>query len=172
MYERFKVRILNKNIKTDFVDTVKVQILGDPKLQENYYAYTSLYKTFISQTNSMKKNAINVSFTTITTAKRKLDMAVENWYFSKEKYNTMPATQNEQLWKIHKSDPKHHALKKGEKSKDNIQVSKKKLVEMTCKLVVLESKAKRMFTIDTDTDTDTDTNIEPTNQPTTGPTRL
>eukprot|EP00957_Ditylum_brightwellii_P046148 3501177-Ditylum_brightwellii.AAC.1 len=34
MGERSKIRILSKNIETKTVDTVKAQILGDPKMQK------------------------------------------------------------------------------------------------------------------------------------------
>eukprot|EP00957_Ditylum_brightwellii_P130247 9935690-Ditylum_brightwellii.AAC.1 len=53
MDDRSKVRILNKNIKIDTVDTVKAQIFADSKIQENYNSCTRLYKLFISQSKSM-----------------------------------------------------------------------------------------------------------------------
>eukprot|EP00957_Ditylum_brightwellii_P209204 15360787-Ditylum_brightwellii.AAC.1 len=121
MDNRSKVRIFNKNTETDTLDTAKAQILADPKLQEKCNACISLYKSFISQPMSMRKNAINISSITITTNKRKLDMVMEDRYYSKEEYNTLKSTQKNQLWKIFKNNPNHHATKKGKKDKDSAQ---------------------------------------------------
>eukprot|EP00957_Ditylum_brightwellii_P196491 14971579-Ditylum_brightwellii.AAC.1 len=84
---------------------------------------------------------------------------MEDRYYSKEEYNAMSSTQKEQLWQICKCNPNCHALNKGKKNKDSIQVSKKQLAEMTCKITALESNTKNTFTIDSDNDSDT----EPTN---------
>eukprot|EP00957_Ditylum_brightwellii_P005695 433985-Ditylum_brightwellii.AAC.2 len=77
MDERSKVRILNKNIKTNTVETVKTQILGDPKMQDNLDACTSPHKLFISQSKSMRKSTINVFSATTLFAKPGTGKALE-----------------------------------------------------------------------------------------------
>eukprot|EP00957_Ditylum_brightwellii_P106834 8150341-Ditylum_brightwellii.AAC.1 len=104
----------------------------------------------------MRKSTINLSSATTTTAKRKLDMTVEGRYYSKSEYNAMSATQKEQLWQMHKSNPKQHAPKKGKNNKDSVQVSKKQLANRTCRIAALESMAKNTYAIDSDSGNDTE----------------
>ena len=81
--ERTKVRILNRNIKTDTFQAVTAQILADDKLQVDYDRCTSLYQSFIDQ---MKSCQIKEQFNISSTKTKVKDENVEDKYYTRDEY--------------------------------------------------------------------------------------
>lgn len=61
MDEGTKVRHLIAGIKTDKLDTIKGQILGDPSLQRDFDGCVNLFKAFLEQVTNDRSQTFNVS---------------------------------------------------------------------------------------------------------------
>ena len=59
--EGTKVRFLLAGIKTDKLDTIKAQILGDPTLQTDFDRCVNLFKAFLEQVSNDQTQTFNVS---------------------------------------------------------------------------------------------------------------
>ena len=59
--EGSKVRFLLAGIKTDKLNTIKAQILGDPSLQTDFDRCVNLFKAFLKQVTNDRTQTFNVS---------------------------------------------------------------------------------------------------------------
>jgi len=128
--DRSKVRILNKNIETDIVQTVKAQILADDKLQVDYDRCTSLYQSFINQMRSSQtKEQFNIS----STRTKVKDENVEDKYYTREEYAKLSEGQKQKLWKLREE-------RGAKKRKGDDKISRKSYDKMVRRISALEAK--------------------------------
>jgi hypothetical protein len=103
--ERSKVRLLMAGIKNPALDTVRVTILGNAAMRSNFEQATGLYKDFIDQMSTDKKDR-EITIAAVGTDKDtkpgpasalkkgvsvKPDMSVEDRYYTKAEYASMSA---------------------------------------------------------------------------------
>jgi hypothetical protein len=129
--ERSKVRHLMDGIKTDALDSVKTRIMSDAALRADFNACVSLYKDFISQSES-KQKARSLQISAVGTMEGGDDSSdVEDRFYPRPEFEALTDRQKEKLKKIRqaRTDLKKNKQKgpksKAKRSKQQIKKKKK-----------------------------------------------
>ena len=101
MDEGSKTRYLLAGIKTTALDSVKIQILINAELRQDFAKCVVLFKDFIMQSKVDKPQELNISSTTTKTEieqnKRKPQGRVEDRYYTIQEYKTLSNEQKKEL---------------------------------------------------------------------------
>jgi hypothetical protein len=137
--ERSKVRLLMAGIKTPALDTVRVTIMSNAAMRSNFVQVSGLYKDFIDQINTDKKDR-EITIAVVGTDKKsgpasalkkgvmvKPDMSVEDRYYTKEEYASMSAAKKYGLKLKHSTRDATDLKKKKSALKNKVTLSKRSI---------------------------------------------
>jgi hypothetical protein len=143
--ERSKVRLLMNGIKTSALDTVRATILGNPAMRSDFIQASGLYKDFIDQMNTDKKDR-EIMIAAVGTGGKpgpapalkkgvtvKPDMSVEDRYYTKEEYASMSPAKKYGL-KLKRSSRNATDTKKKAGSKSKVTLSKRSIKALASEL--------------------------------------
>lgn len=144
--ERSKVRLLMAGIKTPALDTVRVTIMGNPAMRSDFIQASGLYKDFIDQMNTDKKDR-EITIAAVGTGGKpgpasalkkgvtvKPDMSVEDRYYTKEEYASMSAAKKYGLKLKRSTRIATDTKNKKVSSKSKVTLSKRSIKALASKL--------------------------------------
>ena len=144
--ERSKVRLLMAGIKTPALDTVRVTIMSNAVMRSNFVQASGLYKDFIDQMNTDKKDR-EITIAAVGTDKKhgpapalkrgvtvKPDMSVEDRYYTKEEYASMSAAKKYGLKLKRSTRDTTDSKKKTSGLKNKVTLSKRSIKALATEL--------------------------------------
>jgi hypothetical protein len=165
--ERSKVRHLMDGIKTDALDSVKTRIMSDAALRGDFNACVSLYKDFISQSDS-KKKARSLQISAVGTKEGGDDGSdVEDRYYPGPEFAALTDRQKDKLRKIRlartgKKDKNKGPKSKAKRAKQQIKKKKKWTRQVSAIAASVVKEMKKQEKQDTQEDESESEEDEPT----------